>query len=74
MPPEFMRDIRHTLLRILENLHTDILLRGYHPLWRVFPDHFEYLRSRSKQVQNSTSPASFDAGFGLPYTAFDRLY
>ena len=74
MPPEFMRDIRHTLLWIPENLHTEFLLRGYHPLWRTFPGHLEYFRSRSKRVRNSTSPICFHKGFGLPYTAFDRLY
>ena len=38
-----MQDIQLTLLWKLINLHVDLPLRGYHPLWRVFPDNFEYL-------------------------------
>jgi hypothetical protein len=42
MSPKFTRDIQRTLLENIKNLHIDLLLRGYHPLWRDFPVNFEY--------------------------------
>ena len=55
MSPVFTRDIQLTLLRTSINLRTGLLLRGYHPLWHVFPDNFEYPCPRSKWVQHHIS-------------------
>src|SRR5207247_8720081 len=49
-------------------------LRGCHPLW---PRHSTGVsRSRGKVCRspNTTPPAPFGAGFGLPNALFDRLY
>ena len=56
MSPEFTRDIRHTLLWILKNLHTTLLLRGYHPLWQCFPAHFESLNLGVKESKTPHLP------------------
>jgi hypothetical protein len=73
MAPEFMRDIRRTILWDPLILLSDLPLGGCHPLWRVVPDNFELI---SEGVKGPVTPhlRTFLPGFGLPYAVFDRLY
>ena len=73
MPPVFERDFQRTLLLGSGNLHGRFPSTGLSPSLVV--------RSRntiefptSGVTGPSTCPATFIAGFGLPYGVFDRLY
>ena len=70
--PAFLPDIQQAVLwRLLHPLFFP--LRDYHPVLCCFPANFESVQ-RIKKKSNTTSPASFNTGFSLPYAAFDRLY
>ena len=42
MPPKFLRDIQPTVLKS-ESQPSSLHLRGYHTLWRLFPEDFDFI-------------------------------
>ena len=47
--------------------------KGLSPSMAVLSSTLRIVELRCKRVQNTTSPLTFEKGFSLPYTAFDRL-
>ena len=74
MPPSFPRDIQPVVLRGPSPAPFKLRLRGYHPLRRAVPGHFDFLEEAVAGPCNSTSPPCFHDGFGLPYSLFGRPY
>ena len=49
-------------------------IRGYHPLWRLFPEDFSSCQPDVGVRPNPTSPHTYIWGFGLPCAGFGRPY
>ncbi len=73
MPPVFARDIRRTLLEDSAIRPVRLLLRGSHPLRRGFPADLGSADVGRGRAFYTTPPLPPGRGFGLPFTAFDRL-
>ena len=74
MSPSFPRQTQGVVLRNTNPNPVDLRLRGYHPLWQSFPEHFDFTDEDAVGPYNPTSPTGFPAGFGLDSSLFARCY